>query len=132
MHYALKSSSACLIACLILTSCVSQRSEPTVTTPGYDLRIAGDEVLLSFHRELTVPEFLEVAQHVTGAVYVFHQDDVESAGPVSMDGRMQCKRSEFPSFVTKVLHTRGLRAEAKTDSRLDYVEISSATKPPRS
>jgi hypothetical protein len=90
---------------------------------GYDLRIDGNDVSLAFHRGLTVPEFLQLAQQVTHSRYMYNRDQVANVGPVTLVGRIQCQRSEFPSVVRTMLNVHGLRAEVRGSGDTEYVEI---------
>jgi hypothetical protein len=45
-------------------------------------------------------------------------------GPVSLQGRIDCERGDFASFVATMLHARGLRAETKGGGDRQYVEIT--------
>ena len=124
MNSTLLSLPLSFLACAALVGCASAPPTATPTALGYDLAIADDRVSLSFGRDLTVPEFLQLAQNVTGGVYVCHKDHAAAAGTVSLLGRIDCKRSAFPEFVTTMLYVRGLRAEAKGGGGQQYVEIT--------
>jgi hypothetical protein len=113
-----------LLASMTLSGCVSPA--PTVSdgqARGYDLRVDGDELSLAFVRALTMPEFLRLAQEVTSARYVYNGDQIATTGPVTLAGRIQCKRSEFPAFVGTMLHIHGLQAQVRGTGDLQYVEI---------
>ncbi|MEO6595291.1 MAG: hypothetical protein ABIP94_11110 [Planctomycetota bacterium] len=113
-----------LLACIAAAGCAAPTAEPVASSVrGYDLRIDGNQVSLAFDRDLTVPEFLKLAQEVTAARYVYRQDEVAAAGPVSLMGRLQCERGKFGSFVDTMLHVHGLRAEPQGTGDAAYVEI---------
>jgi len=109
---------------LALPSCASPRAaESSAAAAGYNLRIDGDDVSLAFTRDLTFPEFMQLAQQVTSARYVYNRDEVANVGPVTLLGRIHCPRSEFPSFVGTMLFKHGLRAEARGSGDTQYVEV---------
>ena len=93
------------------------------TLPAYDLRIEGGDVTLAFTRELTLPEFLRLAQEVTSARYVYDSAQVATAGPVTFVGRIHCQRSEFPAFVDTMLYIHGLYAQARGSADGRYIEV---------
>ncbi|MFN7587956.1 MAG: hypothetical protein ACK501_17025 [Planctomycetota bacterium] len=114
---------------VVLASCASSPpNAATPTSPGYDLRIDGDAVSLALSRGLSVPEFLQLAQQVTNARYVYQQDQVAGVGPVTLMGEIRCRRAEFPDFVVKMLHIHGLRAEPRGSGDTQYVEIVAGAK----
>lgn len=115
----------CLLSLLMtLSSCASPPpAESATAAEGYNLRLDGNNVSLAFTRELTVPEFLQLAQQVTNARYVYNRDQVANAGPVTLLGSIHCPRSEFPSFVGTMLYIHGLRAEVRGTGDLQYVEV---------
>jgi hypothetical protein len=121
-----------LVSLLLFVSLASCASSPpssdTATSPGYDLRIDGDAVSLAFTRGLTVPEFLQLAQQVTNARYVYRPDQVAGVGPVTLQGEIRCQRAEFPQFVGTMLHVHGLRAEPRGSGDTQYVEIVAGAK----
>ena len=109
---------------MAFSSCASPRpAESSTAAEGYNLRIDGNNVSLAFTRDLTVPEFLQLAQQVTSARYVYNRDQVANAGPVTLVGNIHCQRSEFPSFVGTMLHKHGLRADVRGSGDMQYVEI---------
>lgn len=128
MNYSPRSLFASLLVCVALVGCASQHTKAAPKALGYDLRIEGNRVALSFDRDLTVPEFLQLAQQVTSAVYVFQKEEVAAFGPVSLQGRIDCERGEFPIFVSTMLNARGLRADTKRDGVMEYVEVSPVVK----
>ncbi len=112
-----------------LASCASSPPSPApATSPGYDLRIDGDAVSLALSRGLSVPEFLQLAQQVTNARYVYQQDQVAGVGPVTLMGEIRCRRAEFHDFVGKMLNVHGLRAEPRGSGDTQYVEIVAGAK----
>jgi|JI10StandDraft_1071094.scaffolds.fasta_scaffold749380_1 hypothetical protein len=111
------------------SSCASpQPSSGSMAVHGYDLRIDGNDVSLAFTRDLTVPEFLRLAQEVTSARYVYNSDQVANSGPVTLVGMIRCRRSEFPEFVGTMLYMRGLRAETRASGDQQYVEVAPIAK----
>lgn len=107
-----------------LPSCASPRTAASsAAAEGYDLRIDGDNVSMAFTRDLTVPEFLQLAQQVTNARYVYNRDQVAGVGHVALGMRIQCHRNEFPSFVATMLARLGLQAEARGSGDTRYVEV---------
>jgi hypothetical protein len=120
---------ASLLLFVSLAACASSPpSSATATSPGYDLRIDGDAVSLAFTRGLTVSEFLQLAQQVTNARYVYRPDQVAGVGPVTLQGEIRCQRAEFPQFVGTMLHVHGLRAEPRGSGDTQYVEIVAGAK----
>lgn len=118
-----------ILLSVALASCASSPpSAATATSPGYDLRIDGDAVSLALSRGLSVPEFLQLAQQVTNARYVYRPDQVAGVGPVTLMGEIRCRRAEFPDFVGKMLHIHGLRAEPRGSGDTQYVEIVAGAK----
>lgn len=118
-----------LSLCVVLASCASRPPAPaSQASSGYDLRIDGNEVSLAFRRDLTVPEFLQLAQEVTCARYLYDRAQVANAGPVTLVGQVRCRRNEFPELVGTMLYLRGLRAETRGSGDTQYVEIVPAAK----
>jgi hypothetical protein len=118
-----------LLSLVTVSSCVSPPPGAGSTAAhGYDLRVDGNDVSLRFTRDLTVPEFLQLAQEVTSARYVYNRDQVASSGPVTLVGLIRCQRSEFPAFVNTMLHVRGLRAEVRGSGATQYVEVEPIAK----
>jgi hypothetical protein len=114
---------------MALSSCASPPpSSGSMAVHGYDLRIDGDDVSLAFTRDLTVPEFLQLAQEVTSARYVYNRDQVANSGPVTLAGMIRCRRSEFPAIVGTMLCVRGLRAETRGSGDQQYVEVAPIAK----
>lgn len=123
-HMLHSSQIASLLLFAALASCASSTpSSSTSTSPGYDLRLAGEAVSLTISRGLTVPEFLQLAQKVTSARYVYQSAQVAGVGPVTFVGEFRGQRAEFAEFVGTMLHIHGLRAETKGSGDMQYVEI---------
>lgn len=113
---------------IAVAACASPSPTPnTDPASGYDLKIDGNDVALRFTRDLTVPEFLQLAQQVTSSIYVYPRD-IANAGPVRLTGSIRCPRSEFPTFVGTMLTTCGLQAESKGTGDRQYVEVQPARK----
>lgn len=113
-----------ILLSVALASCASSPPSPApATSPGYDLRIDGDAVSLAISRGLSVPEFLQLAQQVTNARYVYQQDQLAGVGSVTLMGEIRCRRAEFHDFVGKMLNVHGLRAEPRGSGDTQYVEI---------
>lgn len=114
---------------MALSSCAAPPpSSDSMAVHGYDLRNDGNDVSLAFTRDLTVPEFLQLAQEVTSARYVYNRDQVANSGPVTLVGMIRCRRSEFPEFVGTMLYMRGLRAETRGSGDQQYVEVAPIAK----
>ena len=127
MHRPTRSLFVAFVA-IALAACASPSPTPNAEPPsGYDLKIDGDDVALRFTRDLTVPEFLQLAQQVTSAIYVYPRD-IANSGPVRLVGSIRCPRSEFPTFVGTMLTTCGLRAETKGSGDRQYIEVQPASK----
>jgi hypothetical protein len=127
----LRSQRSLLLLSLLapLTSCASSPPRDVGTAShGYDLKIDGNEVSLAFTRDLTVPEFLQLAQEVTSARYVYQANQVAKAGPVTLVGRIHCERSEFPTFVGTMLYLRGLGTDVRGTGDEQYIEVAPITK----
>jgi hypothetical protein len=113
----------------LLSSCASPPSSGGgLAAHGYALRMDGNDVSVTFTRDLTIPEFLQLAQEVTSARYVYKRDQVASSGPVTLVGQIHCQRSEFPAFLDTMLHMHGLRAEVRGSGDQQYVEIEPIAK----
>ena len=118
-----------ILLSVALAACASsQPSTATAALQGYDLRIEGDAVSLAFSRGLTVPEFLQLAQQVTNARYVYQSDQVAGVGPVTLIGEIRCQRAGFSEIVDRMLYIHGLRAEPRGIGDTKYVEIVASTK----
>lgn len=109
-------------------ACAAPSPAHAASDPGYELRIDGNDVSLRLTRDLTVPEFLRMAQTVTHARYVYQPKQVADAGPVRLVGQIRCQRSEFAGVVVTMMHVCGLRAEARGEGDMQYVQVESATK----
>ena len=117
-----------LLTLATLSGCASKAAPPSgAAAQGYDLRIDGDDVSLTFGRALTIPEFLGLAQQVTSARYVY-EGQVATAGPVTLVGRIHCARSAFPDFVRTMLYVHGLQADAGETKDGPCVEVRPITK----
>ena len=118
-----------LLVSMTLSGCAS--STPIASDSaalGYDLSVDGSEVSLAFHRALTMPEFLQLAQEVTSARYVYRGDGLAAVGPVTLMGRIRCQRNEFPSFVGTMLHIHGLHAKVQGAGDGQYIEVAPAAR----
>src|SRR5687768_9111447 len=114
------SSLATVVLCAWLSSCASSSSSVERGEP-YDLRIDGNDVSLSFRCDVTVPEFLRLAQDVTSEVYVFRNDP--ALPRLAFVGQLRCARRDFPEFVATLLSTHGLRTETKHEDGLTFLEV---------
>jgi hypothetical protein len=124
-----RSSFLSLLVVVALSGCASRT--PVAgdgAASGYDLRIEGADVTLAFTRELSMPEFLRLAQAVTNARYVYDGAQVATAGPVTLLGRIHCQRSDFPAFVDTMLYIHGLCAQARGSGDTQYLEVGPVPK----
>jgi len=115
-----------LLLCLLasVAACASQPAKAPKTAVGYDLRIEGTQVSLTFERGLTVAEFLAMAQQVTNARYLYNAQQIAGTGPVTLLGQFCCEKSKFADFVDLQLGLHGLKAEVRGSGDSQYVEVA--------
>jgi hypothetical protein len=101
-----------LLSVLLGASCASSGSR--TQGPGYDLAVHQGEVSLSLNRALSMPEFLALAQQVTGNIYTYRAQDLAELAPVTLAGEIRCERAEFSDFVQTMLYVHGLRLQPTT------------------
>ena len=110
-----------LLTSAALSGCASP-PPPDPTMPAHNLRIAGDDVTVSF-AELPLGEFLKLAQEVTEEVYTFDSRQAATVEPLSLQGEVHCKRADFGEFVQTTLYLRGKCVRVRDAGGLRVLEV---------
>lgn len=99
---------------------------PILAQQPFELKIEGDKLSLTIDDDgISMPEFVKLAQRLTGRVFTFQEDALAGAENVKLTGTVRMKKDEFLSFFQTQLYIRGFAAVTRGDGDSEVIEIVS-------